>query len=75
MKISQDRSSFTEAEHTAGIERELVEALARESRLKARLQGLAGSLEAATKSSEEKYVQVQNSVSELKQTNLYVLTG
>lgn len=51
---------------------ELVEALARESRLKARLQALAGSLEAATKSSEEKYAQVQNTVTELKQANLYV---
>lgn len=67
---AKDRSSFSEAEHTAGIERELVEALTRESRLKARLQGLAGSVEAATKSSEEKYLQVQNTVSELKQTNL-----
>lgn len=48
---------------------ELVEALARESRLKARLQGLAGSLEAAAKSSEEKYAQVQHTVSELKHAN------
>lgn len=65
----QDRTSFTEAEHTASIEMELVDALARESRLKARLQSLAGSLEAATKSSEEKYGQVQNTVTELRLTN------
>lgn len=65
----QDRTSYSEAEHTAGIEMELVEALARESRLKARLQGLAGSLEAAARSSEEKYAQVQTTVAELKQVN------
>lgn len=65
----QDRSSYSEAEHAVGIERELVEALARESRLKARLQGLAGSVEAATKSSEEKYQLVQSTVTERKQTN------
>lgn len=70
LSIFQDRTSYSEAEHSAGIEHELVEALARESRLKARLQSLAGSLEAATKSSEEKYAQVQNTVSELKQANL-----
>lgn len=51
---------------------ELVEALARESRLKARLQGLAGSLEAAAKSSEEKYAQIQHTVAELKHANWYV---
>lgn len=66
----KDRSSYSEAEHSAGIELELVEALARESRLKARLQALAGSLEMATKSSEEKYAQVQNTVAELRQANL-----
>lgn len=54
---------------TAEMERELVDALARESRLKARLQGLAGSVEAATKSSKEKYSQVQSTVAELKHAN------
>lgn len=63
-------TSYSDAEHSAGIELELVEALARESRLKARLQALAGSLETATKSSEEKYAQVQSTVAELKQANL-----
>ncbi|XP_031620073.1 colorectal mutant cancer protein [Contarinia nasturtii] len=60
-------ASYTDAEHTAGIELELVEALARESRLKARLQALASSLETATKSSEEKYA---STVAELRQANL-----
>lgn len=64
---SKERATYSDTEHTAGIELELVEALARESRLKARLQALASSLEAATKSSEEKYV---STVAELKQANL-----
>ena len=45
----KDRFSYSEAEYNASIERELVEALGRECRLKARLQGLAGSLEIATR--------------------------
>lgn len=52
-------------EQAVEMERELVDALARESRLKARLQGLAGSVEAATKSSKEKCSQLQD----LKQAN------
>lgn len=64
---NKERASFSDAEHTAGIELELVEALARESRLKARLQALASSLETATKSSEEKYA---STVAELRQANL-----
>lgn len=47
-----------------------MEALGRESRLKARLQGLALSLESAARMSEERHTLVQNTVSELKQTNL-----
>lgn len=61
----RDRGIYSDQEQTADMERELVDALARESRLKARLQGLAGSVEAATKSSKEKYSQLQ----ELKQAN------
>lgn len=64
---NKERASYSDAEHTAGIELELVEALARESRLKARLQALASSLESATKSSEEKYA---GKVAELRQANL-----
>lgn len=45
----KDRLSYSEVEYNASIERELVEALSRECRLKARLQGLAESLETATK--------------------------
>lgn len=45
----KDRFSYSELEYNASIERELVEALSRECRLKTRLQGLAESLETATK--------------------------
>lgn len=47
---NKERPSYPETEHSTGIELELVEALARESRLKAQLQALAASLESATKS-------------------------
>lgn len=47
---NKERPSYPETEHSTGIELELVEALARESRLKAQLQALATSLETATKS-------------------------
>lgn len=69
-KANKNRPSYSETEHAAGIERELVEALARESRLKARLQCLTGALETAAKTSEEKYTHVQNTVYELKQSNM-----
>lgn len=62
----RDRGIYSDGDSR---ERELVDALARESRLKARLQGLAGSVEAATKTSKEKYSQVQNTVAELKHAN------
>lgn len=71
MFIFKDRSSYSEAEHAAGVERELLDALAREARLKTRLQSLAGSLEAAAKSSEERNIQAQNAMLELKETNMY----
>lgn len=45
----KDRFSYSESEYNATLERELVEALSRECRLKARLQGLAGSIETATR--------------------------
>lgn len=58
--LPRDRVLYSEVvEPSSEMERELVDALARESRLKARLQGLAGSVEAATKSSKEKYSQLQ----------------
>lgn len=67
---TKDRSSFSEAEYAVNIERELVESLARESRLKSRLQGLAGSLaEAAAKNPATANNQVQN-INDLRQTNL-----
>lgn len=66
----RDRISYSEAEYNASIERELLEALSRECRLKARLQGLAGSLETATRGTAINSSTKQNTVSELKQANL-----
>lgn len=69
----KDRISYSEAEYNASIERELLEALSRECRLKTRLQGLAGSLETATRgtiNSSTKQSSNSNAVSELKQANL-----
>lgn len=63
----KDRFSYSEAEYNASIERELLEALGRECRLKARLQGLAGSLETATRATNSS---TKQTLSELKQTNL-----
>lgn len=48
-KNAPDRVSYTEAEYNASIERELMDALSRESRLKARIQELAESIETANK--------------------------
>lgn len=48
-KNAPDRMSYTEAEYNASIERELMDALSRESRLKARIQELAESIETANK--------------------------
>lgn len=67
---TKDRSSFSEAEYAANIERELFDALAREARLKARLQGLAGTLEAATRNTGEKNSQTLANIAELRQTNM-----
>lgn len=64
----KDRFSYSEAEYNASIERELMEALSRENRLKLRLQGLAGSLEIAARATNS--FSTKQSVSELKQTNL-----
>lgn len=63
-------TSYSDNQQTADIELELVEALARESRLKARLHALTSSLESATRASEEKYCRVQSTLAELKQANL-----
>lgn len=49
----KDRFSYSEAEYNASIERELLEALSRECRLKARLQSLAGTINSSTKQNTE----------------------
>lgn len=65
-----DRSSFSEADHAALTERQLVEALTRESELKIRIQSLLGLVSASQKTSDEKYEQVQNNIKELQKMNL-----
>lgn len=67
---TKDRTSFSEAEYAANIERELFDALGRESRLKARLQGLAGTLEAAARGTGDKNAQALANIVELRQTNM-----
>ncbi|XP_055377657.1 colorectal mutant cancer protein isoform X2 [Condylostylus longicornis] len=61
---SKDRSSFSEADHAALIERQLVEALTRESELKNRIQSLIGSVAVS-----KKYDQVQTNLVELQKIN------
>lgn len=67
-KPKEDRFSYSEAEYSASIERELMEAMALKARLKARLQSLAGSLGTAARITNS--ISTKQSVSELKQTNL-----
>lgn len=69
-RTSIDRNSFSEKEYAANMERELFDALGRESRLKARLQGLAGTLEAAARGSTEKNSLTLANIVELRQTNM-----
>lgn len=67
--VSKDRQSYSEAEHAALIERQLVEALTRETQLKSRIQALVESVSASKRSTDEKYIQVQNNIAELQKTN------
>lgn len=68
--MDQRSSSFSEGEHVALVEQQLIEALSRESELKVRLQTLIASVTESQKSSEEKYEHLHNSVRELQKTNL-----
>ncbi|SPP80506.1 colorectal mutant cancer protein isoform X1 [Drosophila guanche] len=64
-----NRVSYSEAEHSALTEQQLVEALTRETELKGRLQTLLGNFTATQRASEEKYEELQQSVRELQQSN------
>ncbi|CAD7085102.1 unnamed protein product [Hermetia illucens] len=67
---TKNRSSYSEVDHAAVIERQLIEALTRESQLKSRIQSLIGTASVTKKTSEEKYTKVQNNLTELQKANL-----
>ncbi|XP_044742607.1 colorectal mutant cancer protein isoform X2 [Chrysoperla carnea] len=65
----KDRSSYSEKEHAEGVELELIQALARESRLKVRLQELVNTLEQVTKNAEARLLEGRELVADLNQAN------
>lgn len=67
--IEQRRTSYSEAEHAALTEQQLVEALSRESELKGRIQCLIASVTETQKMSDEKYEHLHTNVRELQKTN------
>uniref|UniRef100_A0A1A9WY38 MCC-bdg_PDZ domain-containing protein n=1 Tax=Glossina brevipalpis TaxID=37001 RepID=A0A1A9WY38_9MUSC len=68
-QMDQRNSTYSEAEHTALTEQQLVEALSRESELKGRIQTLIASVTETQKISDEKYERLHNNVRELQKAN------
>ncbi|XP_065156783.1 colorectal mutant cancer protein isoform X2 [Atheta coriaria] len=68
---SQNRDSrgYSDAEHAQGVELELMQALAREARLKVRLQELVNTLEQVTKNAEARLLEGREIVQDLNHTN------
>ncbi|XP_017119244.1 colorectal mutant cancer protein isoform X1 [Drosophila elegans] len=64
-----NRVSYSEAEHAALTEQQLVEALTRETELKSRIQTLLANVTASQKASDEKYEQLHRNVRELQKSN------
>ncbi|KAG5871006.1 Colorectal mutant cancer protein [Gonioctena quinquepunctata] len=60
---------YSDAEHAQGVELELMQALAREARLKVRLQELVTTLEQVTKNAEARLLEGRDIVQDLNQTN------
>uniref|UniRef100_A0A6P7FZ50 Colorectal mutant cancer protein n=1 Tax=Diabrotica virgifera virgifera TaxID=50390 RepID=A0A6P7FZ50_DIAVI len=60
---------YSDAEHAQGIELELMQALAREARLKVRLQELVTTLEQVTKNAEARLLEGREIVQDLNHTN------
>ncbi|XP_057668163.1 colorectal mutant cancer protein isoform X2 [Diorhabda carinulata] len=60
---------YSDAEHAQGVELELMQALAREARLKVRLQELVSTLEQVTKNAEARLLEGREIVQDLNQTN------
>ncbi|XP_073818964.1 colorectal mutant cancer protein isoform X2 [Musca autumnalis] len=67
--LEQQRTSYSEAEHAALTEQQLIEALGRETELKGRIQCLIASVTETQKMSDEKYEHLHTSVRELQKTN------
>lgn len=67
------KQDYSDAEHAQGIEMELMQALARESRLKLRLQELVTTLEQVTKNAEARLLEGKELVQDLNQTNRLLL--
>ncbi|XP_066248509.1 colorectal mutant cancer protein isoform X1 [Euwallacea similis] len=62
---------YCDAEHAQGVELELMQALAREARLKVRLQELVVTLEQVTKNAEARLLEGREIVQELTHTNSF----
>lgn len=69
-QIAENRVSYSEAEHVALTEQQLVEALTRESELKSRIQTLIASVTASQLNADERHVQLQNNIQDLQKSNL-----
>ncbi|CAD6994056.1 unnamed protein product [Ceratitis capitata] len=69
-RIAENRISYSESEHVALTEQQLVEALTRESELKSRIQTLIASVTASQLNADERHVQLQNNIQELQKSNL-----
>ncbi|XP_018327585.1 colorectal mutant cancer protein [Agrilus planipennis] len=61
--------NYSDLEHTEGVELELMQALAREARLKLRLQELIAILEQVTKNTDARLLEGREMVQDLNQTN------
>lgn len=62
---------YSDAEHAQGVELELMQALARESRLKVRLQELVTTLEQVTRNAEARLLEGREIVQDLNHSNRY----
>ncbi|CAH1175841.1 unnamed protein product [Phaedon cochleariae] len=62
---------YSDAEHAQGVEFELMQALAREARLKVRLQELVTTLEHVTKNAEARLLEGRDIVQDLNHTNRF----
>uniref|UniRef100_A0A034WMI0 Colorectal mutant cancer protein n=1 Tax=Bactrocera dorsalis TaxID=27457 RepID=A0A034WMI0_BACDO len=69
-QIAENRVSYSESEHVALTEQQLVEALTRESELKSRIQTLIASVTASQLNTDERHVQLQNNIQDLQKSNL-----